>query len=164
MSNYNKQFRDQGAAGAILDEYEAAIQALVQVIQPLSAETLSTVVDPTTQDPDCHSIQTILTHVVQSGYTYVVEIRKWLGETVPYRDKVVENSVAAYITGLGEMFAFNEALFVDYPNLSFEEKDPAKKIHTRWGQYYDIEQLFEHAIVHILRHRRQIERFILQMN
>ena len=38
-----------------------------------------------------------------------------------------------------------------------------KKIVVKWGQTYDPEQLFEHAIVHILRHRRQIERFLLQL-
>ena len=38
------------------------------------------------------------------------------------------------------------------------------KIITSWGQSYDFEQLFEHAIVHILRHRRQIERFLIKMN
>jgi hypothetical protein len=30
---------------------------------------------------------------------------------------------------------------------------------TSWGQLYDIEQLMEHAIVHVLRHRRQIEQY-----
>jgi hypothetical protein len=34
------------------------------------------------------------------------------------------------------------------------------KIISRYGPTYDIEQLLEHAIVHILRHRRQIEKFI----
>jgi len=51
------------------------------------------------------------------------------------------------------MFTFNEALFTDYPNLTLCENDSAKKIKVRWGQEYDIEQLFEHAIVHILRHK-----------
>ena len=34
--------------------------------------------------------------------------------------------------------------------------------HSRWGVRYDLEQLLEHAVVHILRHRRQIEKFIQQ--
>ena len=44
-----------------------------------------------------------------------------------------------------------------------EEFEADKKILVRWGQLYDVEQLFEHAIVHILRHRRQIERFLLRL-
>jgi hypothetical protein len=31
---------------------------------------------------------------------------------------------------------------------------------TGWGQHYDIEQMMEHAIVHVLRHRRQVEKFV----
>ena len=34
------------------------------------------------------------------------------------------------------------------------------KMQVRWGPTYDFEQLFEHAIVHVLRHRRQIDRFL----
>jgi hypothetical protein len=40
----------------------------------------------------------------------------------------------------------------------------AQKVLVRWGQRYDIEQLFEHAIVHVLRHKRQIERFLLKIS
>ena len=61
------------------------------------------------------------------------------------------------------MFKYNEKLFSDYPNVSIEEFNNDKKIKVRWGQSYDVEQLYEHAIVHILRHRRQIERFIQKL-
>jgi hypothetical protein len=33
---------------------------------------------------------------------------------------------------------------------------------TGWGVTYDLEQLLEHAIVHLLRHRREVEKFMLQ--
>ncbi len=33
-------------------------------------------------------------------------------------------------------------------------------IQSRWGVRYDLEQLLEHAIVHVLRHRRQIEKLL----
>ena len=48
--------------------------------------------------------------------------------------------------------------------MNLEESDNIKKLTTRWGQMYNIEQLLEHAIVHVLRHRRQIERFLLHIN
>lgn len=35
-------------------------------------------------------------------------------------------------------------------------------LHTGWEVTYNLEQLLEHAIVHLLRHRRQIEKFMLQ--
>jgi hypothetical protein len=33
-------------------------------------------------------------------------------------------------------------------------------IDAGWGVRYDAEQLLEHAVVHVLRHRRQIEKFM----
>ena len=59
------------------------------------------------------------------------------------------------------MFRYNEYLFKEYPDLPLEIFEQKGKMLMSWGQYYDIEQLFEHAIVHILRHRRQIERFLI---
>ena len=110
---------------------------------------------------DCISIQSILSHVISAGYNYVHEIRKWMGEEVVFNKPVKLDSIIAYTEALKKMFAFNARLFDDYPQLPMENPNEAMKIHVRWGQKYDVEQLFEHAIVHVLRHRRQIERFIL---
>jgi hypothetical protein len=49
---------------------------------------------------------------------------------------------------------------MEHPNIPLEEYDPSKKILTHWGQVYDIDQMMEHAIVHVLKHRRQIQRFL----
>lgn len=152
-------YRDNGAIGALLDEYEKALHELIHVISNISERQLIEVIDPYTDDEDCKSVQTILSHIVQSGYTYVVEIRKWLGEQIAYKDKVVLFKIEEYKIALWEMFKYNEKLFTDYPNLVLCETETDKKITVRWGQLYDVEQLLEHAIVHILRHRRQIEKF-----
>ena len=58
------------------------------------------------------------------------------------------------------MFKYCENFFRGNPNLLIEQTDISKKMTVNWGQQYDIEQLLEHAIVHIFRHRRQIENFI----
>ena len=71
-----KSFRDNGVIGGLLDEYEQSIEALKVVIQDLTPTQLTTLVDIETEDEDCQSIQTILSHVVSSGYVYVIEIRK----------------------------------------------------------------------------------------
>lgn len=154
-----KRFRSNGAIGALLDEYEKALNELIFTISDLNQDELTCIIDSETKDEDCKSIQTILSHIVQSGYTYALEVRKWLGEDIEYKDVVKLESVEAYKLSLIEMFAFNEKLFSDYPNLELCEYNSSMKIHVRWGQSYDIEQLFEHAIVHILRHRRQIEKY-----
>ena len=157
------KYRTNGAVGALLDEYEKAIYELTLTIDGLDEKGLVFVVDSETKDEDCKSIQTLLTHIVQSGFTYVVEIRKWLGEEINYRDKVTLNSVQEYKSELSDMFNFTESLFIDHPDINLTELDFGKKIKVKWGQTFDIEQLMQHAIVHILRHRRQIEKFKLKL-
>lgn len=157
------KYRDNGAIGAILDEYERAINDIIFTINYISNNELIEIIDFNSKDEDCRSIQSILSHIVQSGKTYVIEIRRWLGEDINYEDIIILNSTKAYKSALKNMFNFNEKLFNDYPNLKLYEYNPDNKINTRWGQKYDVNQLFEHAIIHILRHRRQIERFKLKL-
>jgi hypothetical protein len=161
--NILNSYRNNGAIGALLDEYERAIKDLKEVLKTVTPTELTTIVDDKTADEDCRSIQSILSHVVRSGYGYAIYVRKNQGKTVDFRASILLESVDAYNTALDDMFAFNVQLFSDYPNLTLEEFEADKKILVRWGQLYDVEQLFEHAIVHILRHRRQIERFLLRM-
>lgn len=159
-----KEYRNNGAIGALLDEYQKAIYELTLTIKGLSQNELKLIVDHETTDYDCKSVQTILSHIVQSGYTYVVEIRKWLGEQIDYRDKETLSSAQEYEFALVKMLHFTEALFNDYPEIKLTEFDWDRKIKVRWGQTFDVEQLMQHAIVHVLRHRRQIEIFINRIN
>jgi uncharacterized damage-inducible protein DinB len=157
--NEKIKFGNIGAITALIEEYEKSLNDLIDSISDLSQEQLTEIIDFDTNDEDCKSIQNILAHVVQSGYNYVVEIRKYLGEEIEYKHKAKLSTIKDYKSALHEMFEFNEHLFVDYPNLELYEFEPNKKIFVRWGQKYDVEQLLEHAIVHLLRHRRQIEKF-----
>jgi uncharacterized damage-inducible protein DinB len=158
-----KKYRNSGAIGAILDEYEKAVTELQRQLNKVSNKDLITIVDEKTEDSDCKSIQTVLTHIVRSGYCYIIEIRKSLGEQINFVEKRTFNNVDEYQNELKKMFKYNEQLFEDYPNLRLEETNLEKKILVKWGQQYDVEQLLEHAIVHILRHRRQIDRFLIKL-
>jgi len=158
-----KTYRTNGAIGALLDEYEKAINELKTVLEPITTEQLTKIADPATNDPDCRSIQTILTHVIRAGYGYAIYIRKKQGEQLDFKERLNLSTITKYQNSLDEMFAYNCQLFEDYPTLDIEQKETSEKILTSWGQRYNIEQLLEHAIVHILRHRRQIERFLLKM-
>ncbi len=157
-----KVYRDNGAIGALLDEYEKALNELIQLIKPISQRQLTKIIDHQTNDEDCRSIQTILSHVISSGYAYIIAIRKHQGEVLSYRKNTLLSDVPAYIEGLQSMFTYNEQLFLDYPKITLNEKDVSKQVITSWKQHYDVETLMEHAIVHILRHRRQIARFLLK--
>jgi len=158
-----KKYRDNGAVGALLDEYEKSIQELCVLLDSVNVQQLVQIVDYKTKDEDCRSIQTIMTHVVYAGYNYTDYIRNKYVEKVQFRKKEKKNSIEEYKSGLSEMFAYAEQLFVENPNLPIEIGEEENKMRVSWNQSYDIEQIMEHAIVHILRHRRQIERFLLKM-
>jgi hypothetical protein len=148
-----------GAVGALLDEYEKAIAELQQVLQDVSNEELISIADSKTDDPNCKSIQTILSHVVRSGYSYAIYILNMKGDTMERPALSFHLSVKDYYNDLNDVFSFTADVFKDINDTGLEEYDGGKKIMTSWGQLYNIEQIAEHAIVHILRHRRQIEKF-----
>jgi uncharacterized damage-inducible protein DinB len=151
-----------GAVGALLDEYERAISELKQVIAGIPDSTLILILDPNTSDENCRSFQTILSHVVHSGYGYATSIHNSKGHDLVRRAKTFHLTTKEYLEDLTSLFAFTEKIFAEIKNNELEEFDDSLKIKTGWGQLYDIEQLTEHAIVHILRHRRQIEKFKIQ--
>ncbi|MNQ76811.1 hypothetical protein D3C85_916600 [compost metagenome] len=150
----------EGAKGALLDIYEDALLQLQESIKGISDEDLITVVLPDDPDEDSRSIQSVLAHVVGSSYSYAIYIRTLKGTEYVRPDKKLRMKAADYIQDLKDSFLFNLTVFHE-----IEDSDLASlKIMTRWKQLYDIEQLTEHAIVHILRHTRQIEKFKLLLN
>ena len=159
----NKVYR-QGAKGALLDEYERVIGELQQTITGLSDKELVTVTDPHTSDDNCRSIQTVLSHVVNSAYSYAIYILHAYGYQMVRPEKRYHPRVNDYIKDLSDALAFTLMVFQDIRDSELEQPDNDKKILTRWGQVYDIEQLMEHAIVHVMRHRRQIEKFSIILN
>ncbi|MBS7787294.1 DinB family protein [Flavobacterium sp. CYK-55] len=151
--------KKQRAVQALLTEYRNVVVAMNTTIKDVSYANLTTVVDASTTDENCQSIQTILTHVVSSGYAYAGYIRKnkKIGDDRP--GKVHRTSIAEYLSDLENLLLYTEQTFENIEDDELEEFDQTRKIKTSWGQSYDIEQMMEHAVVHVLRHRRQIEKF-----
>lgn len=149
-----------GTIRALLDEYKKAINELIAVIKPLGSDEILVIRDDKTSDQNCRSVQTILTHVVYAGYGYTNFIDKHLGSKKERRPKKFFENADEYIEDLNGMFDYCVNFFMDHPRIELEEYDPSKKILTNWGQVYDVDQLMEHAIVHVLKHRRQIQRFL----
>ena len=157
-----KNYR-HGAIGALLDEYERAISELKEIVETIPDDALIIVVDPRTNDENCRSVQTVLSHVVNSGYGYATSIYNLKGHNMMRPAKTFHVTTKEYIDGLCSVFAFTENVLGHFNDNELEQKDNALKLTSWWGQLYDIEQMMEHAIVHILRHRRQLERFKLLM-
>ncbi|WP_264529327.1 DinB family protein [Flavobacterium sp. N502540] len=147
-----------GAVGALLDIYEQAILDLKNVIKSIPDNVLTNITDEKTTNEDCKSIQAILSHVVSSGYSYAISIHNLKGHNIQRPDKIFHVTIVEYLKDLTNVFLFTESVFREIKDDELEQFDDSLKIKTGWGQLYDIEQLTEHAIVHILRHKRQIEK------
>jgi uncharacterized damage-inducible protein DinB len=147
------------AIQALLSEYNKVIDELIVVVEKISDDSLIKIQDHETKDEDCKSIQTILTHMVYSGRRYTYYLSLQVGESPSHPVKVIRHKSIDYVIDLRAMFDECNNFFTEHPKINMLENAPDKKIHVSWGQVFDGEQLMEHAIVHIMRHRRQIERF-----
>ena len=149
-----------GALGAMMDEYERAMGDLIQLVAPLRQLVYVQVRDAESPDPDSRTIQTVVNHVVRAGYGYIRYLRAALGVPFEKPDFTVETPLDA-VHELETLVQWTAASFEGKWLTPWEEL-AALKFEVRWGPTYDVEQLFEHAIVHLLRHRRQIERFLTE--
>ncbi len=148
----------KGAVGSILDEYEKALFELKSVVQTVGADSYSRVVEGEAEH--CCSIQIIMNHVVRAGYGYSKYIRDALAaDANPIAERQIPQM--EIFEEINEMFAYTCAIFEDKRPITDEEMETIF-FKTRWGVDYNIDQLLEHAIVHVLRHRRQIQKFILK--
>jgi uncharacterized damage-inducible protein DinB len=142
----------------MMDEYERAASEIERIVSGISDADFELLRDPQTTDPNCRSIKTIVNHMIGSGYGYADYIRQAFS--------VPSGRPAPAVLGRTESLeSFRRML--DYTVQTLEgrwnytdEQTGAVRINSRWGVQYDMEQILEHAIVHILRHRRQIERFL----
>lgn len=153
----NKEFR-KGGIGAVMDEYERAASELKNLVEKISESDYSKIVDPDTKDDDCRSVQTIVSHVTNSGYGYANYIRDWFSipKSSPERRMLSQKDFSIEFE---KMISYTSETLEGKWEYSDDEIQKVKMI-VRWGPQYDLEQLLEHAVVHILRHRRQIEKFI----
>lgn len=156
----DKTFRS-GNIGALMDEYERASIDLRKLILSFSHEEFEKILDDKTEDEDCRSVKTIMNHVVAAGYRYLNQINVFLKQEQITPNFQVTSPLSA-IKEFDKMLSITSEAVKNNLAIKYEEVEAAR-IETRWG-LYDIEMMFEHAIVHILRHRRQIEKLTQQNN
>ena len=99
-------------------------------------------------------------HVVSAGYRYADQICLFLKLPLEKHNPHIYNLVHA-IDELENVLSYTAKLVENNLTMTREEIFSTRQ-ETRWGNY-DIEMMFEHAIVHILRHRRQIEKFLISL-
>ena len=149
-----------GPIGALMDEYERVTDELLGIVEPFSDETYDRIRDTETEDEDCRSFRTILHHVARAGYGYADLIRG-VFEIPSERPDVSEMTREENLHQIRAMLDYTAATLDGRWEMPYEEIS-AVRIQARWGPMYDLEQLLEHAVLHVMRHRRQIERFLLK--
>jgi hypothetical protein len=117
---------------------------------------------PQTDDPSYASPDHLCGHVLRAARNYLT----WIGECVQRQVADVDrDDDRTSVAGKGRAF-LEEVLAAWRRHLAtLEDGELAPKMYqSRWGDDYDIEQMLEHAIVHPMRHRRQLERLMEQSN
>jgi uncharacterized damage-inducible protein DinB len=148
-----------GPWGALMDEYARAAADLCRVVESLPARVYAA----KRPGPDEHttSPQAIAAHVVGAARRYADYIRKAQGLTYDERFVLPDSEVAqapALRKHLAAALRYTEQTLDplrDWP----EERVAALSFKVRWGPTYDPEMLLEHAVCHLLRHRRQLQRW-----
>ena len=143
---------------ALMEEYKRATIKLKQVLGEIPQDLFEKITDRDTKDLDCKSIQSITVHIIQSGYTYsnyinTLSKREW------YEYDAHIETPRKGIEEIDIMLDFAEKSFEGIWDKTNEEIEKWT-FETSWNLIYNFEQLMEHAIVHVLRHRRQIENVI----
>ncbi|MEZ5346326.1 MAG: hypothetical protein R2681_12320 [Pyrinomonadaceae bacterium] len=153
----------KGGIGALMDEYERAALELISLLENIGEDDYVRIVDPETEDSDCHSIQTMMNHVVHAGYGYADSIRRHF--SIPHKplgDERPQISKSDITTEIEKMLHYTAETLDGKWEMSYREMNGLIIYRTeRFSE--NIEQLLEHAVMHILRHRRQVDKFMLQI-
>lgn len=146
-----------GWIGALLDEYERAVDDFVIWAERISPDVFEEVIDPVTKDEDCRSFKSICYHVVNAGHGYNYYLRKYYLSLDAERE-YVEVTQGNLRDQLKAMLKTTEETCNKLGEM--DEDWLAVPFPSGWGQEYDAEQILEHAVMHVHRHRRQIQRFL----
>ena len=111
---------------------------------------------PVSDDPSYQSNDDLGGHVLRSARNYLT----WIGDCVkrPVTDLDLETDRIAIA---GRSVAFMEEVLAGWRRhlALLEDRELAPITYkSRWGEDYNIEQMLEHAVVHPMRHRIQLER------
>ena len=113
---------------------------------------------PETDDPSYRSVDHLGGHILRAARNYLT----WIGECVnrPVTDVDADTDLGSIARkGRGFLDPVLAAWRLHLAALEDTELAPATYT-SRWGEDYDIEQMLEHAVVHPMRHRIQLERLM----
>jgi hypothetical protein len=148
-----------GPFGALMDEYARAAEDFCQVVESFELARFDS--ERPSDNPATVSPRAICLHVIGAAHRYAHYIRKARG--VEFADRYEADPARLRsprdVRGLlSEGIVLTEQTVE--PLLKASEQDiQALTFAVRWGPRYDPEMILEHAVCHLLRHRRQLERW-----
>ena len=158
MSEFLARPGSSGGFGALMDEYARAAKDFCRVVETFDPARFEE--SRESEDADCVSALEICRHVGRAALGYATDLNKACGASVPWPADPNERirTPADVRPLLAEAVRFTESA-VD-PMRELEDRAVLELEFTvRWGAVYNPESMLEHAICHLLRHRRQLERW-----
>ena len=145
-----QNYRWRGARALVL-LHEKAMRELLPVWRRAKAAGVQL---PQTEDQDYASLETVLRHALRASRGYMTWLCEKMGlpdpgiDPPPEPDRV-EGEADRYLTHLLERWRL--------PLAEVEEARFSEVYKTRWGEEVSCEGMLEHAVMHPLRHRFQLE-------
>jgi uncharacterized damage-inducible protein DinB len=149
------EFRSR-AVRNLVDLHEREMRAFLEVWRRFAAAGLA--LPEAHGDESYENRERLAGHVLMAGRGYLTRIGEWVNR--PVND--VDGSQDPYQI-VARVSAFADDLLAAYrrhlAEVTDQELEP--QIHrTRWGDLMSVENLLEHAVVHPMRHRIQLERIL----
>jgi hypothetical protein len=141
-----------------MDEYARAAEDFCRVVGTFDATRFESVRASNT--PETASPHAVCAHVCGAAHRYAHYIRKARGVDFIDRYELDPSRLRSPsdVRGLlAEAILLMEETVEPLPLT--DEGIQALSFVVRWGPTYDPEMLLEHAVCHLLRHRRQLERW-----
>lgn len=148
-----------GPFGALMDEYARAAEDFCRVVETFDLPRFDA--ERPSDNPNTISPRTICLHVIGAAHRYAHYIRKVRGVDFVERydaDPAQLRAPQEVRTLLAEGILLTEETVNPLLNAT-EQEIQALSFTVRWGPRYDPEMILEHAVCHVLRHRRQLERW-----
>jgi len=148
-----------GAFGALMDEYARAVEDFCRVVETFDAARFRT--ERASVDVNTSSPWTVCMHVCSAARRYADYVRKARGVDFVDRFELDPSAIASPAdvrTRLRESILYTEDTVEPLLGAT-DAQIQALAFTVRWGPRYDPEMILEHAVCHLLRHRRQLERW-----
>ncbi|MCA9316350.1 MAG: hypothetical protein R3F05_03035 [Planctomycetota bacterium] len=140
-----------GGARALVALHERELRRFVEVWRAAAADGVRL---PASDDPDCASLEALLSHVLRAARGYLLWCCRVLGLPDPGVDAVpddVAGRLDAYVEHVLERW--------DGPLKDVDGKTGELEVFPApWGPAYCVDAMLEHAVMHPLRHTNQLLR------